>query len=40
MIGNICIMSNYLAYAMASYCIASIFYVVRTRTVGTALLTI
>jgi hypothetical protein len=28
-------MSNYLAYAMASYCIASIFYVVRTRTVGT-----
>jgi hypothetical protein len=28
-------MSNYLAYAMATYCIASVFYIVRTRSVGT-----
>ncbi len=35
MIGNICVMSNYLAYAMATYCIASIFYILRTRSVGT-----
>ena len=28
-------MSIYLAYGMAIYCIASIYYLVRTRTVGT-----
>ena len=28
-------MSNYLAYAMATYCVASLFYIVRTRNVGT-----
>ena len=35
MIGDICIMSNYLAYAMATYCIASLFYIIRTRSIGT-----
>ena len=35
MLGNICVMSNWLAYAMAIYCIASIFYLVRSRNVGT-----
>ena len=35
MIGDICVMSNYLAYAMATYCVASLFYIVRTRSVGT-----
>ena len=35
MIGDICIMSNYLAYAMAVYCIASVYYVVQTRNIGT-----
>ena len=35
MIGDICVVSNYLAYAMATYCIASIFYLVRTRSVDT-----
>jgi hypothetical protein len=36
-IGDICVISNYLAYAMATYCIASVFYIVRTRHVGTPL---
>ena len=35
MIGDICVMSNYLAYAMAPYCVASLFYIVRTRSVVT-----
>ena len=35
MIGDICVMSNYLAYAMATYCVASLFYIVRTRSAGT-----
>jgi hypothetical protein len=35
MIGNICIMSNYLAYAMSTYCIASVYYLIRSRSVGT-----
>ena len=32
---NRCEVSTYLAYGMAIYCIASIFYCIRTRTVGT-----
>ena len=35
MVGDICVMSNYLAYGMATYCVASLFYIVRTRSVGT-----
>ena len=35
MIGDICVISNYLAYPMAVYCIASAFYLVRTRNIGT-----
>jgi len=30
-----CRISMYLAYAMAVYCLASIYYVLRTRSVGT-----
>ena len=32
---DICIISIYLAYAMAIYCIASIYYLLRTGSVGT-----
>ncbi len=32
---DVCRMSIYLAYGMAIYCIASIYYLVRTRSVGT-----
>ena len=32
---NTCKISVYLAYAMAIYCIASIFYLIATRSVGT-----
>ena len=32
---DICRMSIYLAYGMAIYCISSIYYLVRTRSVGT-----
>ena len=32
---NTCKNSVYLAYAMAIYCIASIFYLIATRSVGT-----
>ena len=31
---DVCRMSIYLAYGMAIYCIASIYYLVRTRSVG------
>ena len=34
---NTCKISVYLAYAMAIYCIASIFYLIATRSVGTPL---
>ena len=32
---NACRISIYLAYAMAIYCISSIYYLIRTRYVGT-----
>jgi len=32
---DVCRMSIYLAYGMAIYCIASIYYLIRTRSVGT-----
>lgn len=32
---NICLVSWYLAYGMALYCMASIYYFVRTRSIGT-----
>ena len=32
---TICKISVYLAYAMAIYCISSIYYLIRTRWVGT-----
>ena len=32
---DVCRMSIYLAYGMDIYCIASIYYLVRTRSVGT-----
>ncbi len=32
---DVCRMSIYLAYGMAIYCISSIYYLVRTRSVGT-----
>ena len=35
MINNICQMSPFLAYAMLIYVIASVFYMIRTRSIGT-----
>jgi hypothetical protein len=32
---DICLVSWYLAYGMALYCMASIYYLVRTRSIGT-----
>ena len=32
---NRCEVSTYLAYGMAIYCIASLFYYIRTRSIGT-----
>lgn len=32
---DICLVSWYLAYSMALYCMASIYYLVRTRSIGT-----
>ena len=32
---NVCLVSPYLAYGMALYCMASAYYLIRTRTVGT-----
>ena len=32
---DLCLISPYLAYGMALYCIASAYYLVRTRSVGT-----
>ena len=32
---NRCEVASWLAYAMAIYCIASIYYCLRTRTIGT-----
>ena len=32
---DICLVSWYLAYGMALYCMASIYYLVRTRGIGT-----
>ena len=32
---DVCRMSIYLAYAMAVYCAASLYYIIRTRSVGT-----
>ncbi len=32
---DVCLISPYLAYGMALYCIASAYYLIRTRTVGT-----
>lgn len=32
---DICFVSWYLAYGMALYCMASIYYLVRTRSIGT-----
>jgi len=32
---DMCLLSPYLAYGMALYCMASIYYLIRTRSVGT-----
>ena len=32
---DMCLISPYLAYGMALYCIASAYYIIRTRSVGT-----
>ena len=32
---DICRISIYLAYAMTIYCVASLYYIIRTRSVGT-----
>ncbi len=32
---DVCLISPYLAYGMALYCIASAYYLIRTRSVGT-----
>ena len=32
---DICRISIYLAYAMTVYCVASLYYIIRTRSVGT-----
>ena len=32
---SVCKIHGFLAYAMAAYCLASIYYLVRTRSVGT-----
>ena len=32
---EVCRMSIYLAYAMAAYCVATLYYLIRSRTVGT-----
>jgi len=35
MFGNVCEMSPYLAYGMLTYIIASIYYLIQTRNIGT-----
>jgi len=32
---DMCLISPYLAYGMALYCMASVYYIIRTRAVGT-----